>query len=159
MNNTPISVNTLPSMPISSGSNESKILSGPGAMPVRSAPPSSQDAVFSLGRKGYTRATGPPATNPFNNGKKQPTYILNSLYKNNGKKQTGKPIQTSASYSASSYMEARKRNAIGKGSRVSPGEDFAFMKRDRNVVNSALSKVRKIGAAAPPKRGFYAWNK
>ena len=148
-------INTLTSSPIGSGCNESKVLKGPGAMPVRSAPPSSEDAVFSMGRKTYIRATSQFL---FQNGKAQPAFILKPLYSN--KKQSGKPIQSSASYSASSYIEARKRNAIGQGSRVTGRNDeLAFMKGDRNVVNSSLAKVRNIGAAVGKKRGFFAANK
>lgn len=150
-------VNTLTSNPIANGNNESKVLKGPGAMPVRSAPPSSQDAVFSIGRNTYIRAT---SRFRFQNGKAQPAYILKPLYPTSNQKQTGKPIQSSASYSASSHIEAKKRNAIGQGSRVSGiNDEYAFMKGDRNVVNSALAKVRNIGAAAGKKRGFFAANK
>ena len=152
-------VNTLTSSPIGSGCNESKVLKGPGAMPVRSAPPSSQEAVFSMGRNAYTRTT---SQYRFQNGKAQPAYILKPLYSstNQKQKQTGKPIQSSASYSASSHIEARKRNAIGQGSRVTGTNDkLAFMKGDRNVVNSSLARVRNIGAAAGKKRGFFAANK
>ena len=150
-------INTLTSSPIGSGCNESKVLKGPGAMPVRSAPPSSEDAVFSMGRKTYIRATSQFL---FQNGKAQPAFILKPLYSNSNKKQSGKPIQSSASYSASSYIEARKRNAIGQGSRVTGRNDeLAFMKGDRNVVNSSLAKVRNIGAAVGKKRGFFAANK
>lgn len=131
-------INTLTSSPIGSGSNESKVLKGPGAMPVLN--PLTQGAVFSMGRNTFIRGTN-------NNGKAQPAYILKPLYslnKNkNTLKQTGKPIQTSASYSASSHIEAKKRNAIGKSSNVQGANDqIAFMKGDKNVVNHALSKVR-----------------
>lgn len=144
-------VNTLTTSPIASGSNESKVLKGPGAMPVLN--PLTQGAIFSMGRNTYIRGTN-------NNGKAQPAYILKPLYKKNNLKQTGKPIQTSASYSASSHIEAKKRNAIGQGSTVRGVNDqIAFMKGDKNVVNSALSKVRNIGAAVGKKRGFYAANK
>ena len=150
-------VNTLTTNAIASGSNESKVLKGPGAMPVRSAPPSSQDAGFSMGRNAYIRAT---SQFRFQNGKAQPAYILKPLYSNSNKKQTGKPIQSSASYSASSHIEAKKRNAIGQGSRVAGRNDeLAFMKGDRNVVNSSLARVRNIGAVAGKKRGFFAANK
>ena len=153
-----ILVNTLTSTPIGSGCNESKVLKGPGAMPVRSAPPSSQDAEFSMGRNAYTRTT---SKFRFQNGKAQPAYILKPLYTaSNTKKQTGKPIQSSASYSASSHIEARKRNAIGQGSRVNGRNDeYAFMKGDQNVVNHSLAKVRNIGSAVGKERGFFAANK
>lgn len=150
-------INTLTSSPIGSGCNESKVLKGPGAMPVRSAPPSSQEAVFSMGRNAYSRST---SQYRFQNGKAQPAYILKPLYSNSNKKQSGKPIQSSASYSASSHIEAKKRNAIGQGSRVTETNDkLAFMKGDRNVVNSSLARVRNIGAAVGKKRGFFAANK
>ena len=140
-------INTLTSSPIGSGSNESKVLKGPGAMPVLN--PLTQGAVFSMGRNTFIRGTN-------NNGKAQPAHILKPLYKNN-LKQTGKPIQSSASYSASSHIEAKKRNAIGQGSTVRGVNDqIAFMKGDKNVVNHALSKVRNIGASVGKKRGFFA---
>ena len=147
-------INTLTSSPIGSGSNESKLLKGPGAMPVRSSPPSSQDAVFSMGRNAYTRTT---SKFRFQNGKAQPSYILKPLYlTTNSTLNTGKPIQSSMSYSASSHIEAKKRNAIGQGSTVKKANDYiAFMKGDPNVVNRSLIKVRRIGAAAPPKCSFY----
>jgi hypothetical protein len=149
-------VNTLTSSPIGSGCNESKVLKGPGAMPIHTL---SQQAVFSMGRNAYTRTT---SQYRFQNGKAQPAYILKPLYSsmNHKQKQTGKPIQSSASYSASSHIEAKKRNVIGQGSRVTgTNDELAFMKGDRNVVNSSLAKVRNIGAAAGKKRGFFAANK
>ena len=127
-------------------------------MPVRSAPPSSQEAVFSMGRNAYARST---SQYRFQNGKAQPAYILKPLYTASNKiKQTGKPIQSSASYSASSHIEAKKHNAIGQGSRVNgKNDELAFMKGDRNVVNSSLARVRNIGTAVGKKRGFFAANK
>ena len=143
-------INSVKTAPISSGSNESKLLSGPGAMPIRSNP-ASQGSNFSMGRRGFYRATP-------NNGKKSPGYLLAPLYaaQNQGLNQTGKPIQNSYSYSASSYMESKKRAAIGKGTTVSTGSQIAFMQGDRNVVNSAVSKVRGGGAVAPRKRAHFA---
>lgn len=150
-------VNTLTTSPIASGSNESKVLKGPGAMPVHSNP-SSKDAVFGIGRNAYRRTT---SALRHNNGKAQPAYILKPFYnQNNNLKQSGKPIQSSASYSASSHIEAKKRNAIGQGSSVRNANDqLAFMKGDKNVVNSALAKVRNVGAAVGKKRGFFATQK
>jgi len=152
-------INTLTTNPVGSGSNESKVLKGPGAMPVHSNP-SSKDAVFGIGRNAYRRTT---SALRYNNGKAQPAYILKPFYnqnKNLNLKQSGKPIQSSASYSASSHIEAKKRNAIGQGSSVRGVNDqLAFMKGDKNVVNSALTKVRNVGAAVGKKRGFFATQK
>jgi len=149
-------INTLTTNPVGSGSNESKVLKGPGAMPVHSNPSS----VFGIGRNAYRRTT---SALRHNNGKAQPAYILKPFYNQNktlNLKQTGKPIQSSASYSASSHIEAKKRNAIGQGSSVRGVNDqLAFMKGDKNVVNSALTKVRNVGAAVGKKRGFFATQK
>lgn len=142
-------INTLTTNPIGSGSNEAKILKGPGAMPIHKAV--TQNAVFSMGRNAYIRSNG---KYPFNNGKAQPAYILKPLYAATLEK-TGKPIQSSYSYSASSHIEAKKRNAIGQGSNVKPNKNYLFMKSDKNVVNSSLIKVRRAGGAAPPKCSFY----
>ena len=150
-------INTLTTNPVGSGSNESKVLKGPGAMPVHSNP-SSKDTVFGIGRNAYRRTT---SALRHNNGKAQPAYILKPFYnQNNNLKQSGKPIQSSASYSASSHIEAKKRNTIGQGSSVRGVNDqLAFMKGDKNVVNSALTKVRNVGATVGKKRGFFATQK
>jgi hypothetical protein len=64
----------------------------------------------------------------------------------------GKPIHISDSSSRTMMM---RFNAIGKSSVNNiNGGNLAFSGMDRNVVNRALSRVRKIGGAAPPKKGF-----
>jgi len=53
---------------------------------------------------------------------------------------------------------AMRYNAIGKSSQNVKGGKLGFSGSDRNNVNSALVKARRIGYAAPAKKGFYPKN-
>ena len=46
-------------------------------------------------------------------------------------------------------------NAIGKSSVNTQGNKVGFSGEDKNVVNHALVKARRIGSAAPAKKGYY----
>ena len=89
------------------------------------------DTMFSLNRNAYVRtsSTQPKTTRVANN----PVRIQD----------------------ASSRTMMMRFNAIGKSSVNRSGGNLGFSKNDRNVVNHALVKARRIGAAAPPKKGYY----
>ena len=101
------------------------ILSGKGAMPGHFYP-SSACNMFSMNRFAYSRTA---STAPAN----KPLYIAD----------------------ASSRTMMMRINAIGKSSINRSGDDLGFSKQDRNVVNHAIVKARRIGAAAPAKKGYY----
>lgn len=105
-------------------------LQGKGAMPGHFYP-SSADTMFSLNRNAYIRTSNshPKTTRVANN----PVHIQDS----------------------SSRTMMMRFNAIGKSSVNRSGGNLGFSKNDRNVVNRALVKARRIGAAAPPKKGYY----
>jgi hypothetical protein len=109
------------------------VLSGKGAMPGHFYP-SSVATMFSLNRQAYSRTAN---TEPKN------TRIAN------------KPVNISDSSSRTMMMRI---NAIGKSSINTKGGELAFSGEDRNVVNSALVKARRIGGAAPAKKGYYPRN-
>lgn len=106
------------------------ILSGKGAMPGHFYP-SSASNMFSMNRFAYSRtaSTAPANTNVAN----KPVYIAD----------------------ASSRTMMMRINAIGKSSVNRSGGELGFSKQDRNVVNHALVKARRIGGAAPAKKGYY----
>lgn len=120
--------------------------------------------VFSMNRSSYARTA---TTHDTNNGKALPAYkvkqlIFTSNYqchpaprvgRNRYVPECGKPIQSSTSYSASSYIDAKKRNAIGKSSMIIPNK-IAYGGIDRNTSRHALQKARNGGCVAPAKKGL-----
>jgi len=118
---------------------------------------SATDNLFSMNRKSYYKTV---ERNPLienastNNGKKEPAYLLRPLYTSNNCQlgSCGKPIQTSYSYSASSYIEAKKRNAIGISSKGQQNKPLAFSNINKNDPKHARQYVRNIGYAAPAKK-------
>jgi len=106
------------------------ILKGKGAMPGHFYP-SSGDTMFSLNRNAYSRTanTLPKTTRVANN----PVYIQD----------------------ASCRTMMMRINAIGKSSVNTKGDQLGFSGEDKNVVNHALVKARRIGSAAPAKKGYY----
>jgi hypothetical protein len=124
--------------PIGNGCDnaDNAILRGKGAMPGHFYPTASGNA-FSMNRKAYMRTASILPIKPGSNNVPGPK---------------GKPIHISDSSSRTMMM---RFNAIGKSSvnNINDG-NLAFSGMDRNVVNRALSRVRKIGGAAPPKKGF-----
>ena len=109
------------------------ILKGKGAMPGHFYP-SSVDNMFSMNRNIYSRTANsePKNTNVAN----KPVYIQDSSLR----------------------TMAMRYNAIGKSSENVKGGKLGFSGADRNDVYSALVKVRRIGSAAPAKKGFYPKN-
>ena len=106
------------------------ILNGKGAMPGHFYP-SAIDTMFSLNRKAYSRTanTAPKNTNIAN----KPVYIQESSLR----------------------TMAMRYNAIGKSSVNKNGGKLGFSGADRNDVYSAQVKARRIGSAAPAKKGYY----
>ena len=106
------------------------IAKGKGAMPGHFYP-SSVDTMFSLNRYAYARtaSTAPKNTNVAD----KPVYIQD----------------------ASARTMAMRYNAIGKSSVNQKGGKMGFSGQDRNIVNSALVRARRIGSAAPAKKGYY----
>ena len=109
------------------------ILKGKGAMPGHFYP-SSVDTMFSLNRMAYSRTA--------NNSPKN-TAVAN------------KPVYIQ---DASLRTMRMRFNAIGKSSENVGGGRLGFSGIDRNDVHSALVKARRIGGAAPPKKGYYPKN-
>ena len=123
-------INTLTARPVIGGLNQPKILYGNKAMPQHSYP-SDKSNTFSMGRQSYFRVVRTMQYSPYINNVK-----------------TNKPLESS------SYIDIKKRNAIGKGSTTINNGPIAFMNQNKNDVRHSLNKVRRIGAAAPPKKGF-----
>tara|TARA_B110000858_G_C17809067_1_gene479855 strand:+ start:388 stop:792 length:405 start_codon:yes stop_codon:yes gene_type:complete len=109
------------------------ILKGKGAMPGHFYP-SSVDNMFSMNRSIYSRTANSESKN---------TVVAN------------KPVHIQDS---SLRTMAMRYNAIGKSSENVKGGKLGFSGADRNDVYSALVKARRIGAAAPAKKGFYPKN-
>lgn len=114
---------------------------GNNAMPSKFHP-MAQGNLFSMNRNAFIKNKNGPS-----NRKATPRYLLKSSY--NNKLVTGKPIQSSYSYSASSYTASKRMNAIGFNTKSQPA--IAFDKQDPNTVNSALKKVRNKGSVVPKK--------
>ena len=55
--------------------------------------------------------------------------------------------------SSSSYIERRKQQAIGKGSRTSNGVSMSFKNSEPYSRKTALAKARGGGSVAPKKKG------
>ena len=109
------------------------ILKGKGAMPGHFYP-SSADNMFSMNRNIYSRTANSQSKNTRVADK--PVYIQDSSLR----------------------TMAMRYNAIGKSSQNVKGGKLGFSGSDRNNVNSALVKARRIGYAAPAKKGFYTKN-
>jgi hypothetical protein len=124
-------VNTSTVFPMKNGCNGNNgILSGKGAMPGHFYP-SSVDTMFSLNRNAYSR-------------------IANLLPKNT--RVANNPVTIQDSSSRTMIMRI---NAIGKSSVNKNGGKIGFSGEDQNRVNSNLVKARRIGSAAPAKKGYY----
>ena len=124
-------INTSTVFPMKNGSyGNNGILQGKGAMPCQSYPLSG-DTMFSLNRYAFTRtASSLPKTTSIPNN---PVYIQDS----------------------SSRTMMMRINGIGKSSVNQNGGLLGFSKENRNDVNHALVKARRIGSAAPAKKGYY----
>jgi len=105
------------------------ILKGKGAMPGHFYP-SSVDNMFSVNRNLYSRTAKNTKI------RNKPVYIQDSSLR----------------------TMTMRYNAIGKSSENVKGGKLAFSGIDRNDVFSALVKARRIGAAAPAKKGYYPRN-
>lgn len=143
--------NTLPPQPlvttttvytIGNGCNNANnaILSGKGAMPGHFYPTASGNA-FSMNRKAYMRTA---LIGPKDNSPQAGRSLGNGV-------SAGKPLNITDS---SSRIMMLRFNAVGKSTVNNSGGDLAFSGEDKNVVNRALSRARKIGGAAPPKKGM-----
>jgi hypothetical protein len=130
-------VTTTTVYPIGNGCNnaDNALLTGKGVMPGHFYPTASGNA-FSMNRKAYMRTA---STRPVKPGP------------NNIPGPKGKPIDISDSSSRTMML---RFNAVGKSSVNNSGGELAFSGEDKNVVNRALSRARKIGGAAPPKKGL-----
>jgi hypothetical protein len=109
------------------------ILKGKGAMPGHFYP-SSASNMFSMNRNIYSRTANNSPKNT--NIADKPVYIQDSSLR----------------------TMAMRYNAIGKSSENVNGGKLAFSGIDRNDVYSALVKARRIGGAAPAKKGYYPRN-
>ena len=156
--------------PIGSGCNaNNKITPNTGVNMTRGGNPAhfypmAQGNLFSANRASYARTA---TTQDTNNGKALPRYKVKKLMfstnyqcrpaprlgHNRHVQECGKPIQSSSSYTASSYIDAKKRNAIGKSSMIIPSK-IAFGGIDRNTSRHALQKARNGGCIAPAKKGL-----
>lgn len=136
----------------------------PKAMPMLTHQQPDQGSLFAVNRQAFSRAANP--LNDTNNGKGTSLANLKQLYGPNpscslprprskvGTGYCGKPIQSSASYSASSHIDAKRRNAIGKSVKASPPGGLAFNNIDRSYTRSALQRVRNNNCVAPKKKGL-----
>lgn len=117
--------------PFKNGNNGNNgVLIGQGAMPGHFYP-SAVDTMFSLNRFAYSRtATNAPKNTNIAN---KPVYIKE----------------------ASLRTMMMRFNAVGKSSVNVSGGKLGFSGADRNDVFRAQVKARRIGSAAPAKKGYY----
>ena len=123
-------INTLTSNRRRGGCNENnKISTGikRGAMPAHFYP-SNSDNFFSLNRNSFLRTSN-----------KLPKY------------QNEKRIEPTSS---SSYIESKRRNAVGKSTMILP-DKFSYATIDKNDSRDALRRTRNKGCSVPKKKGFY----
>lgn len=139
-------VTTTTVYPIGSGNNnaDNKILNGKGAMPGHFYPTASGNA-FSMNRQAYMRTA---LIGPKDNSPQAGRSLGNGV-------SAGKPLNITDSSSRTMML---RFNAVGKSSvnntNTTPTAPLAFAGIDRNVVKSSLIRVRRVGAAAPPKKGL-----
>ena len=119
---------------------------GNNAMP-RKFYPTVQGNFFAMNRNAFIKNS-----NGSKNYKALPRYILKQSY-NKNKNLTGKPIQSSQSYSSSSYTASKRMNAAGYNTKSQ--KYLAFDKQNYNTVNSALNRVRNKGYVVPKKTQYY----
>lgn len=135
-------VTTTTVYPIGNGCNNANnaLLNGKGAMPGHFYPTASSNA-FSMNRKAYMR------TALIGNKDNSPQAGRSLGYGVSA----GKPLNITDSSSRTMML---RFNAVGKSSVNNLGGKLAFSGEDKNVVNTAVSRARKIGGAAPPKKGM-----
>ena len=146
------------------GGNKVARVGIPKAMPMLTHQQPDQGSLFAVNRQAFSRAANP--LNDTNNGKGTSLANLKQLYGPNpscslprprskvGTGYCGKPIQSSASYSASSHIDAKRRNAIGKSVKVYQPGGLAFNNIDKSYTRSALQRVRNNNCVAPKKKGL-----
>ena len=79
-------------------------------MPMQN--PNTNSIIFAMNRYSYLRTVN--TLSYTNNGKALPAFQLQNIIDKSNNIITSKPVQSSSSYSASSYIESKRRNAIGK---------------------------------------------
>jgi len=114
-------------------------LKGRGAMPLKDLT-SDNENNFAMQRHEYMRSFVLP---------NQPTAQTNrKMWYGN-----------SANRLSSNVVERRKMNAVGQGSlNLNSGLYSMTNNNDKNYIQRALNRVRRMGGAAPPKKGGVSLN-